>query len=403
MIAVIADDITGAAEIAAIGWRRGLSAQVQMTPNPTAGADLVAIDTDTRSVPSDTARAIVKDIVIRLREISAQWHFKKVDSVLRGNVGAELEAMMEALGKKRTILAPANPSKGRVIADGRYYINGVPLDETEFAHDPEHPARSSSVIELLRASPEDVGLPSVGCASHTNGQWWAEPTLRGTPPAALHVLDPGAYRGEETGIVVAQATIAADLVRWSEYVNEDMLAAGGADFFEAILDSRLPSHQLAARDAPELGKGPRLFVCGSKGSAIRQPPHEIPACLMPEGQADLSGQWARDIVTALAASGCAVVAIGQAAECGGLSALDVRTQMTLAVQRVAQRVALGELLIEGGATAGAILRRLGWNALDVQGEYAPGIVRLAVTNAPDHIVTLKPGSYPWPEGLLTLT
>ena len=177
MIVVIADDITRAAEIAALGWRRGLSAQVRMTPALGADGDLVVMDTDTRSVTRDNARNIVATLSEHIRTSSAQWCFKKVDSVLRGNVATELEAIMKALGRTRTLLAPANPSKGRIIADGRYYIDGVPLDETEFAHDPEHPARSSLVADLLNA------------------------------PAScpVHVLSHAAYTGEETGLVVAQA------------------------------------------------------------------------------------------------------------------------------------------------------------------------------------------------------
>ncbi|MBN1362726.1 MAG: hypothetical protein JW993_19160 [Sedimentisphaerales bacterium] len=409
MIAVIADDITGAAEIAAIGWRRGLSAQVQMTPNPKAGADLVTIDTDTRSLPGDTARSILKDIAGRLRALPVQWHFKKVDSVLRGNVGAELETLMEALGKRRTILAPANPSKGRIIVDGRYYINGVPLDETEFAQDPEHPARSSSIADLLSASsggslkspgaPGDLGMAGPG-------EPFPKPALRSSLrlPPALHVLDPAAYLGEETGIVVAQARTVADLAQWSGCLDDDTLAAGGADFFQAILDRRSPSHQTGTRDMLRPTKAPKLFVCGSKRRAGSQPAHvDMPVCLMPERAPGLLGQWTSDIVTALAASRCAVVAVGRAAERNSLSALDVRTRMAVTVQRVVERTEIGELFIEGGATASAILRRLGWDTLDVQGEYAPGVVRLAVTKMPDRTVTLKPGSYPWPEELLTLT
>ncbi len=388
MIVVIADDITGAAEIAALGWRRGLSTQVQMTPALKADADVLVVDTDTRSVTRDVARNTLTTLSDHIRAQPIQWCFKKVDSVLRGNVAAELEALMEVLGKRRTLLAPANPSKGRVIADGRYYVDGIPLDETEFAHDPEHPARSSLVTDLMNAS----------------------------KPCRIHVLSHAAYTGQETGLVVAQAKTTADLARWAECLDEHTLAAGGADFFHAIAEKRLAPAQRPPSPSLAPTGGPSLFVCGSRSEASRRAVAEasrrgVRVCPMPEalfqshapGDEHLLGSWAGDIVAALAASGCAIVAIGQADRHNAPSALDIRTQMAALVQQVVGRICLSEVLIEGGATAGAILRRLGWNTLDVIGEYGPGVVRLGVKGSPGQTVTLKPGSYPWPERIWTLT
>ena len=58
------------------------------------------------------------------------------------------------------------------------------------------------------------------------------------------------------------------------------------------------------------------------------------------------------------------------------------------------------LFIEGGATARAILDRMEWHTLNVKGEYAPGVVQMQVQEHHDQIVTIKPGSYPWPKSLL---
>ena len=387
MIVVIADDITGAAEIAAIGWQRGLNAQVRTAFGSNAGADLVVMDTDTRSAASDTARDIVEDLSNRLCTMPVQWCFKKVDSVLRGNVGTELEAIMTALGKTRTLLAPANPSKGRAIVDGRYFINHVPLDETEFGSDPEHPARSSFVADLLNVSE--------GCP--------------------VHVSERAAYSGQEKGIVVAEAGTGSDLSEWAECLDEQTLAAGGADFFRAILDKRRPSGRVVPGEPLTPMEGPKLLVCGSRSETSRRavaeasrlgiPVYPLPEALFespPPDDEGLLAQWAGDIVAALAPSEWAVIAIGPLGKRNAPSALDIRTQMAALVQQVVDRTRIREVFIEGGATAGAILRRLGWDTLDVLGEYGPGVVRLAVNGSPEQTVTLKPGSYPWPGGMWTL-
>ena len=122
MIGVIADDLTGAAELAAIGWRHGLRAEVVRSGLPSGTADLVCVDTDSRaSEPTEAAKRAAAAAKL-LRAAGAKWIYKKVDSVLRGNVTAEVEAVMKQLKLERALLLPANPSLGRVIRDGEYFL-----------------------------------------------------------------------------------------------------------------------------------------------------------------------------------------------------------------------------------------------------------------------------------------
>ena len=65
--------------------------------------------------------------------------------------------------------------------------------------------------------------------------------------------------------------------------------------------------------------------------------------------------------------------------------------------------AFRHLMIEGGATAAATLAALGWDELAVAGEWAQGVVTLRPAAAPGILVTMKPGSYDWPESLWSQT
>ena len=152
MIGVIADDFTGAAEIGAVGLRHGLRAEVLLDGHPTQKIDLVCIDTDSRScLPDEAARrtAVAANL---LASCGVDWIYKKVDSVLRGPVTAEIRAINKELGLSRALLIPANPSLGRTIQNGCYFIRGKPLHETEFARDPEYPRTSARVHDLLGAT-----------------------------------------------------------------------------------------------------------------------------------------------------------------------------------------------------------------------------------------------------------
>src|ERR1043166_6604152 len=153
MIGVIADDLTGAAEIGAVGLRHGLAAEIVLAPGESSGkADLICFDSDSRSCSAEEAAGRAAGGARMLRDWRAEWIYKKVDSVLRGQVVAEVEAVLKELGFALAVLAPANPSLGRTIQNGHYLINNEPIDKTEFARDPEHPRSSSSVVALLGGS-----------------------------------------------------------------------------------------------------------------------------------------------------------------------------------------------------------------------------------------------------------
>src|SRR5215469_12595588 len=141
MIGAIADDLTGAAEIGGIGLRLGLQAEIIMDSASLAdsGADLLCWDTDSRSCRPEEAARRTAEAATRLTAAGCSRIYKKVDSVLRGNVIPELEAILRELHLRRAMLAPANPSLGRIIRDGHYFVRGKPIHETEFGHDPHHP------------------------------------------------------------------------------------------------------------------------------------------------------------------------------------------------------------------------------------------------------------------------
>ena len=76
--------------------------------------------------------------------------FKKIDSTLRGNLGSEIDAVYDIYRPDFVVIAPAYPEAGRLVREGRLYVHGTPLHETEFASDPKTPITESYIPELLR-------------------------------------------------------------------------------------------------------------------------------------------------------------------------------------------------------------------------------------------------------------
>ena len=172
-VLVIADDLTGTldslsslAGLVPVEIRftdGGLKADGGAGPEPVG----VGIDTETRhATPAAAAAAVARE---------ARWGcengfgviFKKTDSTLRGNVGAELQGMWKGAGSPGPVyFVPAFPEAGRTLQNGILYVNGRPVSETSLAQDPRSPVTQSSIRTLLRPwfgdgvrvlAPEEIG------------------------------------------------------------------------------------------------------------------------------------------------------------------------------------------------------------------------------------------------------
>lgn len=131
---IVADDLTGSADSALPFWRAGRRCHVVFDPAsawpPNPG--VLSVCTHSRAMDEAAARAAVAATAARLPGDATV--FKKIDSTLRGWIGAESCALLSALPGRRPVLAPCYPSKGRTLAaDGVYRVAGTPLAATEFA------------------------------------------------------------------------------------------------------------------------------------------------------------------------------------------------------------------------------------------------------------------------------
>ena len=377
MIGVIADDLTGAAEIGAVGLRHGLRAEVVLAGAPGGDADLICVDTDSRSCDPMEAAQRTTNAARMLQSCGVDWIYKKTDSVLRGNVTPEIEAIVKQLGLSGTLLVPANPSFGRTVVNGQYFLRDKLIHQTEFARDPKHPRLSPNVLELLD---KPLGLPiSVGKSGE---------------------LLP------ECGIVIGEVASAEDVRAWARLRNERWLMAGGAEFFGALLKPEAPIPQ--RRNAP----GKELFVCGSASEATRKfvarqaqrgvPVFSLPNELVITGAFDAPevSTLAARVVSTLHSEPRVILHVGLP-QVKDVSLAELLAKHLVRVAAEVLRLApVGHVFAEGGATSVALARGMGWHRLAVKSELAPGVVTLSVIGAASERLTIKPGSYRWPESLI---
>jgi D-threonate/D-erythronate kinase len=152
-LAIIADDLSSATDCGAQVVRSGLSVVVPLggysLPTEARTAQVISVDTDSRSFSADQAYAKVKAVSQQL--VAEGWanFFKSVDSTLRGNLGAEIEAVLDIVKPDCAIIAPAFPKYGRTTVDGMQYLHGRPLHETEFGTDPTAPVKDADISQRL--------------------------------------------------------------------------------------------------------------------------------------------------------------------------------------------------------------------------------------------------------------
>lgn len=153
-LAIIADDLTGANDTGVQFAKSGLRTHVIIAAEgsePSEDADVIVIATDSRGLSPDHAYSRVNTAASALKNSRIPIVFKKVDSTLRGNLGAEIDAMLDLFGFECAIVAPAFPRIGRITAGGYHLLNQIPIESTEIARDPVSPVSESRLAILLQS------------------------------------------------------------------------------------------------------------------------------------------------------------------------------------------------------------------------------------------------------------
>ena len=382
MLTVIADDLTGAAEVAGVCLRFELKVLFGINKLPEGEADVKVIATDSRQAGREEAILIHRNIAESLKIAGITEIFKKTDSVLRGYVIDELEQIMDIYGFETVILQPSNPGAGRIIKKGKYKISGVALNETPFSDDPDFPAVSEFVVELLknRSISKNIEINSI----------YDNPDMK--------------------GVIIQDCSSGADMKRLLTSKIDNCFYAGSAAFFGAFLKIKLGKKMSRKTLNFNPFEGRFLMICGSthyqsqefimkaatKGISVSIISKKLMQKNIDEKSLEKFAKRQSECWNDL---GRLIITYDyepiQYDDCTGI----LKKRMSKLVSMILKNSPVVELLIEGGATAFSILTELGWTSLNPVKELAPGVVRMQVLNNPGFYIIMKPGSYAWPEYL----
>ena len=339
-------------------------------PAVTADVDVVVVDTDTRALSPEAAYAPVRKLAEHLRTFHPEHVFKKVDSTLRGNLGAEIDAVMDAFGFPQAVVAPAFPALGRTTRDGLHRLLGRPVHETEIGHDPKTPVRESHLVSLLqtqsRRTAAVITFETIECGPRAIRDQVEAHLRRGT---ALLVCD-----AESDSALQAIAASCAD--------RRDILWVGSAGLADHLAQALVPPTSATRIAHLDCSDGPVLLVAGSVSQIARKQVEAV--CASPDtvtvevNPAALSDghpeeERCRQELDAALARGqdCALVVAVQPPRVE-LASRIVELLGTLAAD-CARSHRLRGFVLTGGDTARAVCRHLGVGGIQLMAEVEPGV------------------------------
>lgn len=219
---VIADDFTGALDTGVQFAKVGTPTRVLMNmahglsaiPRET---EVLIVNTESRHVSPEEAARRVSTVIQQVQGAGhSPIYYKKTDSGLRGNIGAELTEMLHTVRQGSLYFLPAFPRAGRTTEKGVQYIDGVPVADTVFGKDPFNPVLHSSIGRVI-AEQSDVPVQLVSADDDTLGQ--------DAQPSGIVVIDAkedGDISSAAKALLGAGATMLAGCAGFAEHLSEQM-------------------------------------------------------------------------------------------------------------------------------------------------------------------------------------
>ncbi|SMY10353.1 3-oxo-tetronate kinase [Flavimaricola marinus] len=404
ILGCIADDFTGATDIAGLLARSGMRVSLRIgvpdqPPSDTSPFEVIALKS--RTAPVAEAIAETRAALTWLKNAGAARFFWKYcstfDSTPDGNIGPVAEALMRDLGTDQTIYCPAFPENGRSIFMGNLFVGQQPLAESPMKDHPLTPMRDSNLMRLLAPQvTKPVGL--------TNRLTVAKGVDAVQASLAQH-------RSDGTAHVVVDAVANADLETVAAACRDMPLMTGGSAVAMPLPALYLADGLLSA-DAPKQAVhdiDQKTIVLSGSCSAMTNAQVAsyiatgAPACqldpltLTQTGpQAVLDWLAKQDLTEAPLIYATADPASVKAAQAKlGVAEVGALIEQTLAACAVAARDAgARRIIVAGGETSGAVTTALKVAQLDIATEIAPGVPwTYCVSDGAQIALALKSGNF----------
>ncbi|HLG47477.1 MAG TPA: 3-oxo-tetronate kinase [Reyranella sp.] len=407
ILGVIADDFTGATDIAGMLVKNGMRT-IQTIGVPAKGTipddvDAVVVALKTRSIAANDAIAQSLEALEALMLAGCVRYFFKYcstfDSTDAGNIGPVADALLDVTQAKLTIHCPAFPENGRSIFFGHLFVGDVLLSDSHMRHHPLNPMTDSNLVRVLaRQTKHKVGLVPLKQVQAGSA----------TLSAALDKLAKDGVRH-----VVVDAVTDNDLGIIGEAVADDPLVSGGSGVAlglpAAYRRRGLLAHKSGADALPRIDGSAAVLAGSCSAATLGQIANFKGAHLALDTDAICRGEpvggkalaWAKGklgngpILISASDKPEAVKALQQKYGVEKSSHAIESTMAQLAKGLVAAGVS--RLVVAGGETSGAVVGALDVTALRIGPEIDPGVPWTASVGSRPLLLALKSGNFGAPD------
>ena len=153
---ILADDLTGALDTAVYFAECGASVLIRTAAGDNSQAQVLCIDMESRHLEPEEARGRALQLARTAVSEGFTHVYKKTDSVLRGNHGAEISGMLQGLGADQAQIVQGHPRLGRTVKNGILLVGGIPVSQSAFSRDPFDPVCCDRVEEILLKTAPDL-------------------------------------------------------------------------------------------------------------------------------------------------------------------------------------------------------------------------------------------------------
>ena len=416
---VVADDVTGSNDIGIMFAKSDYLTHIYsfkenavtfaLPEEGVSAPDIVIFDTNSRLDSPGVSYRKVFAATRQLQQAGCRQFHNKTCSVFRGNIGAEFDAMLDALGLEFAVVVLGFPKNGRTTANGIHYVHGKRLADSEFRSDPIHPMKRSDLVGILQSQ-----------------------TQRRVALVTHEIIDRGAeaLRDEiqrqraQCQYLILDVTDQAALKTIARAVHDEPVICGSSAIAEelpAVWGPPLTRQQ--GQDLPPLTEMGILVIAGSlmpqTASQIEHVERKSVPCLVLNVSRLFNPMEKEAEIARLSTDIAANLRIGndvvfhspndaqalEAANQAGMAHFESRTEVSRRVSealaevtaRTLEQTGQNRLVVAGGETSAAVCARLGIDGMRVWKEIQPGLPSCISLNDPPRMLVLKSGSFGRPD------
>lgn len=397
----VADDFTGASDAASFLVQGGMTVQLfngipETESHMVEGVQAVVIALKSRTQKTEEAVSDTIETLKWMRQKGVKQFYLKYcstfDSTPEGNIGPIADAAMEFLSVPYTILCPALPVNGRVVRQGKLYVNGVPLQESPMKNHPLTPMWDCSIKNLMRPQSKYECL-----------ELWKE-QISETKEELESVLKQAELDGKF--YVIPDYQEEEDGERIARLFGDLTLLTGGSGLLKPLA-RRLCRDEKQHKKVNIRQKGMALLLAGSCSKATLEQiryfkelggiTYKIDPKAMLEGRESVEDAWtfveANLGQPVLVYSSDTADNVKEAQQSGLLKVAALLEETAAELAERAVKKGICRIIVAGGETSGAVTKRLKFSSYEIGESVAPGVpVMIPVENENVRLV-LKSGNF----------